>query len=114
MRKFILAGCLAVVVLGGCAAAGTWREGIRPWWTLNERDFAAITREKTTTEVERMLGKPLLVETFSNLQETVWDYRFLDGGVRRFAAEVHFNMEGAVTYVVTYPDNCPFSPIGCP
>ena len=112
MRKSVLAGCLAVVVLGGCAA-GDWREGMRPWWTLNERDFAAITREKTPAEVERMLGKPLLVETFSNLREEVWNYRFLDSGVRRFAAEVHFDRDGRATYVVTYPDNCPLGPVGC-
>ena len=112
MRRSVLAGCLAVLVLGSCATAN-WRDGVRPWWTLNERDFAAITREKTKSEVERMLGKPLLVETFSNLREEVWDYRFLDGGVRRFAAEVHFGVEGGLTYVVTYPDSCPFSSVGC-
>ena len=112
MRKSILTGCLAVVLLGGCAA-GNWREGMRPWYALNERDFAAISRDMTKAEVERMLGKPLFVETFSNLREDVWDYRFLDGGVRKYAAEVHFNMEGRATYVVTYPDNCSFGPIGC-
>ena len=112
MRKSVLAGCLAVLVLGGCATAG-WQEGMRPWWTINERELAAIGRGATAAEVERALGKPLLVETFSNLQEKVWDYRFLDGGVRRFAGEVHFDMQGAVTYVVTYPDNCPFRPVGC-
>ena len=111
MRKSVLAGCLAVVVLGGCAT-GNWREGIRPWWTLNERDFAAITREKTKAEVERMLGKPLLVETFSNLREEVWDYRLLNG-TQMFGAEVHFDMDGGATYVVTYPDSCPLSAVGC-
>lgn len=112
MRISVLAAWLAVVVLGGCAA-GNWREGIRPWWTLNERDFAAITPEKTRADVERMLGKPLLVETFASLREEVWDYRFLEGGVGRFAAEVHFNMDGKATYVVSYPDNCPQAPVGC-
>lgn len=112
MRKAVLCGCLAAVVLGGCATAN-WREGMRPWWTINERDIASITREKTKTEVEGILGRPLLVETFSNLREEVWDYRFLDGGVRTFAAEVHFKMDGNTTYVVTYPDSCPLDPIGC-
>lgn len=113
MRKSVLAGCLAVVALGGCATTA-WQEGMRPWWTLNERDFAAITPEKTMAEVERMLGKPLLVETFSNLREEVWDYRFAWSGVRRYAAEIHFDMEGRAKYVVTYPDNCPLAAIGCP
>jgi outer membrane protein assembly factor BamE (lipoprotein component of BamABCDE complex) len=113
MRISVLAGCLALVVLGGCATA-TWREGRRQWWTLNERDFAAITREKTAAEVEIMLGTPLLVETYSNLREKVWDYRFLNGVVGRYAAEVHFDMDGKVTYVVTYPDHCPLDAVGCP
>ena len=111
MRKSVLAGCLAVAALGGCAS-GDWREGLRPWWTLNERDFAAITREKTKADVEGMLGKPLLVETFSNLREQVWDYRLLSG-TRQFGGEVHFDMEGRVTYVVTYPDTCPMGAVAC-
>lgn len=112
MRNSVLAGCLAVAILGGCATAA-WREGMREWWTISERDIAAITRETTKAEVERILGKPLLVETFSNIHEEVWDYRFLDTGVRIFAAEVHFDMARKTTYVVTYPDNCPLGPIGC-
>lgn len=111
MRKSILAGCLAVVVLGSCAT-GNWWEGMRPWWMLNERDFAAIKREETKAEVELALGKPLLVQTFSNLREQVWDYR-LRSGTQRYAGEVHFDLEGRVTYVVTYPDTCPFALIGC-
>jgi outer membrane protein assembly factor BamE (lipoprotein component of BamABCDE complex) len=113
MRKFVLAGCLAVLVLGGCATAAP-QAGVRPFWTLNERDFAAITPEKTRAEVERALGKPILVQTFNNLREDVWNYRFVDGGVRRFAAEVHFHQEGGVKYVVTYLDYCTFGPVGCP
>ena len=112
MRKSVLAACLAVVVFGGCASSN-WREGIRPWWTLNERDFAAITRDKTKADVASALGKPLLVETFSNLREEVWDYRLLNG-TRMFGAEVHFDMAGKVTYVVTYPDTCPMGPVACP
>jgi outer membrane protein assembly factor BamE (lipoprotein component of BamABCDE complex) len=111
MRKSVLAGFLAVVVLGSCAT-GNWRDGMRPWWTLTDRDFTAITRDQTKAEVERALGKPLFVETFTNLREEVWDYRLLSG-VQKKAAEIHFDMEGRVTNVVTYPDNCPFGPIGC-
>lgn len=113
MRKSVLAGWLAVVVLGGCASAG-WQEGMRPWWTINERHIASITPESTKAEVERILGKPLLVETFSRLGEEVWDYRFLNGSTQAYAAEVHFNMNAKRTYVVTYPDNCQFGPVGCP
>lgn len=111
MQKPVLALCL--LVLCGCAT-GNWREGRRPWWTLTEREFAAITREMPAVDVERILGKPLLVETFANLREKVWDYRFLNHVVGRYAAEVHFDLEGKATYVVTYPDHCPFNAVGCP
>jgi outer membrane protein assembly factor BamE (lipoprotein component of BamABCDE complex) len=112
MRQSFLAACLAVLILGGCAT-GNWQEGVRPWWTLNEGDIAAVTRDQTKAEVERRLGKPLLVERFSRLREEVWNYRFLEGRVRRFAAEVHFDLEGKTTYVATYRDNCTFGPVGC-
>ena len=112
MRKSVLAGCFAVLVLGGCAA-GNSREGQRPFWTLNERDVATITRGNTKGEVERALGKPMLVETFRNLREEVWNYRFLERNVRNFGAEVHFDMEGRTTYVVTFPDECQPSQVPC-
>lgn len=112
MRKLVLAGSLAVALLGGCATAA-W-EGVRPSWTLNEKHFAAITPGMSAAEVERAVGKPLLVETFTNLREVVWDYRFVDGGVRRFGAEVHFHDDGKVKYVVTYEDRCVMAPVACP
>jgi outer membrane protein assembly factor BamE (lipoprotein component of BamABCDE complex) len=113
MRKYVLAGYLAAMVLGGCATANPW-EGVRPSWTLNEKDFAAITPGKSMVEVERALGRPLLAETFANLREVVWSYRFVDGGVRRFGAEVHFHDDGKVKYVVTYEDRCVMEPVACP
>ena len=70
--------------------------------------------ELAVAEVERALGKPLLVENFANIREDVWDYRFLDGTTRRFGAEVHFHAGGAVKYVVTYPDSCPWAAVACP
>jgi len=113
MRKSVLAGSLAVAVLGGCANVN-WTQGVRQWWTLSERDLAAVTPDKKQDDVERMLGKPLLIETFSNLNEEVWDYRFLNGGVEGWAAEIHFDMKDGPTRVVTYPDACPTDAIGCP
>jgi outer membrane protein assembly factor BamE (lipoprotein component of BamABCDE complex) len=113
MTKFILAACLVAVFLGGCATSAP-QGGVRPWWTLNERDFAKITPGQSRDDIERALGQPLLVQTFSNLREDVWNYRFADGGVRRFAAEVHFHADDGVKYVVTYLDNCTFAPVGCP
>ena len=110
MRKFIVAGCL--VVLGGCATPA-WQEGVRPWWTLNERDFAAIAPEKSKAEVERAVGRPLLVETFPRLREEVWSYRFKEGVTRVFGAEVHFRADGGVTYVTTYEDTCVRGPTPC-
>ncbi len=112
MRRLTIAACLGFVVLCGCATAN-WQEGVRPWWTIKEQDFAAITPGRTKAEVERMVGKPLFAETFSRQGEDVWDYRFLAYRVARYGAEVHFR-EGLTTYVVTYPDRCPNRPIACP
>jgi outer membrane protein assembly factor BamE (lipoprotein component of BamABCDE complex) len=112
MSKFVLAGCIAVLVLSGCAA-GSGREGVRQYWTLNERDIAGIARGNTKGDVERALGKPILVETFRNLREEVWNYRFLERSVGRFGAEVHFDMEGRTTSVVTFPDECMPSQVPC-
>lgn len=111
MWKYVLAGCLAVAVLGGCANAN-WKEGIRPWWQLSAKEFAAIPKEMTKADVERAVGKPLLAETFARLGEDVWDYRFLDG-TKKYGAEVHFNLDGKVTYVVTFEDSCPSAPVAC-
>ncbi len=113
MRRLTIAACLGLVVLDGCAMAN-WQEGIRPWWTITEQDFSAITPGKTKDEVERMVGRPLFAETFSRLGEDVWDYRFLRYRVNPYGAEVHFNEEGRTTYVVTYPDRCLREPIPCP
>ena len=112
MLKHVVMGCLAVALLGGCASDG-WREGIRPWWTLTEREFGAIKQGATSTDVEAMVGKPLAVEHFARLGEDVWDYRFLDHSVSWYAAEVHFR-GGQVASVVAYPDHCSMGPIGCP
>jgi len=110
MKTFILA-LIAAAILGGCAEGV--RPGVRPHWTLASKDFAAIKPAETTkADVERMLGKPLLVTVFRNLNEEVWDYRYVEGAMP-YAAEVHFDMQGRATYLVSYRDNCPFAPVGC-
>jgi hypothetical protein len=99
----------AAIILGGCVT----QEGVRPKWTLQERDFAPITPATTSKgDVERLVGKPLMTMVFRNLEEEVWDYRYLDG-TRTFVAEVHFDMQGRTKYYKTYLDDCPMNPVGC-
>jgi outer membrane protein assembly factor BamE (lipoprotein component of BamABCDE complex) len=105
---FVLIAASAAI-LAGCA----WREGVRPWWTLREQNFAQITPVKSTkADVEIMVGKPLLTMVFHNLGEEVWDYRFTDG-VKPHIAHVYFDMQGRMKYYWSHPDECPFRPAGC-
>jgi len=99
----------AAIILGGCAT----QEGVRPKWTLQGRDFVPITPISTNKgDVERLVGKPIMTMVFRNLDEEVWDYRYLDG-TRTFVAEVHFDMQGKTKFYKTYPDRCPMGPVGC-
>jgi outer membrane protein assembly factor BamE (lipoprotein component of BamABCDE complex) len=99
----------AAALLAGCA---THQQG-RSWWTLNEQSFAGIAPGKTSKQdVERQLGTPLLATVFRNLDEEVWDYRYLNG-TRTYGAEVHFDLQGRAKYTSTYPDYCPFGPAPC-
>lgn len=101
----------SAVALAGCAAG--WKQGVRPWWTLHQENFAPIVSYKTTkAEVESLVGKPLLTMVFRNLDEEVWDYRFSDG-VKPHIAHVYFDMQGRAKYYWTHPDYCPLSPAGC-
>jgi outer membrane protein assembly factor BamE (lipoprotein component of BamABCDE complex) len=103
MNRAIGVGCAFLAAfLAGCA---THQQG-QSWWTLHGQDFAAITPGTTTKQdVERLVGTPLLAMTFRNLDEDVWDYRYLEG-TRLYVAEVHFDMQGRTKYYTTYPDRC--------
>lgn len=110
MKTFILA-LIAAAMLAGCAEGV--RPGVRPYWTMKQQDFTAIKPAETTkADVERMLGKPLLTTVFRNLSEEVWDYRYVEGAMR-YGAEVHFDLQGRVTYLASYHDTCPMSPVAC-
>jgi outer membrane protein assembly factor BamE (lipoprotein component of BamABCDE complex) len=109
MKSFSAAALVLAVVLGGCAAHGQ----SRPWWTLSDQNFSAIQPGATgKADVERLVGTPLLVTVFPRQEEEVWDYRYLNG-TRNYAAEVHFDKQGRTKYTATYPDRCPFAPVGC-
>ena len=100
---------VSAAIAAGCAAP----QGMRPWWTLHEADFAPMVPAKTTkADVERLVGKPLLTTAFPNLREEVWDYRFIIGTAAHIR-EIHFDMDGRLTRAFTYPDGCPDSPRGC-
>ena len=105
----IVATLVIAAALGGCA---TYQQG-RAYWTLNESDFAAIQPGSTTkSDVEQLMGRPLMSMRFANLGEEVWDYRFL-GGTRVYVAEIHFDTAGRTKYYTTYLDRCPQHPDGC-
>lgn len=99
---------VSAVILAGCA----WQQGVRPWWTLREQNFALIKPAANKADVEALVGKPLLTMEFRRQGEEVWDYRYGDG-VKRYIAHVYFDMQGRTKYYTTHPDECPMSPAGC-
>jgi outer membrane protein assembly factor BamE (lipoprotein component of BamABCDE complex) len=108
MKKSIVIAFAAALV-AGCATHGQ----SQPWWTLNERSFAGIAPGKTSKEdVERQVGTPLLAMAFRNLDEDVWDYRYLYG-TYTYVAEVHFDGSGRTKYIATYPDRCSLRAVPC-
>ena len=109
MRATIAISTLsAAMLVGGCA-----HQQERPWHTLGEKDFAGITASTTKSDVQRLVGRPLYMMTFRNLNEEVWDYRFLNGTFP-YMAEVHFDQNGRTKYYTMYRDRCFLKPIGCP
>jgi hypothetical protein len=66
----------------------------------------------TGTEVESLVGKPILTTEFKRLDEIVWDYRYMYG-VDTYVAEIYFDMQGQVKRLERYPDRCPFKAIPC-
>ena len=103
----------SAAILAGCAAGYQgWYQGVRPYWTLHEQDFAPVTPGTTKANVNSLVGKPLLTTEFPRQGEEVWDYRFLNG-VRPYIASVYFDMQGRTKYYTMHPDRCPMSPAGC-
>jgi len=99
---------VAAATFSACA----WQEGIRPKATLRDADFAAIKPGTQETEVEGLVGKPILKTEFKRLEESVWDYRYMYG-VDTYIAEIHFDMQGRVKRIEHYPDRCPMRAIPC-
>ena len=89
----LVAVIAAVLAFGGCATD----PGIRPFWTLHDTDFQQLKPGMTRSEVEKLVGKPILKITFPRLEEEVWEYNFLDVQVR-MKAMAHFDTRGVLTY----------------
>ena len=83
----------ALSVLAACAMD----PGVRPYWTLQPSDFSQLKPGMTKADVDTLLGKPVLVSTFSRLEEDVLDYRYLNTQLRMLAS-LHFDSHGALTY----------------
>jgi outer membrane protein assembly factor BamE (lipoprotein component of BamABCDE complex) len=84
---------VALLLLSACAVD----PGVRPFWELNQSDFGQLKPGMTKAGVEVLLGKPILVSTFSRLGEDVWDYRYMDIQMHMYAT-LHFDSQGALKY----------------
>lgn len=98
MKKLMLAAVLALS-LSACAS----QEGRMDWWKLGPQSFKQATPGTSKADVERLVGKPMIITAFDRLGEEVWDYRFADGSLVMIT-EIHFNREGKVKYYTQFPD----------
>lgn len=65
---------------------------------LTAANFAKIRIGMSEDEVRQLLGKPGQVAAFRLKQETVWSWKWLEGGVTQEAFfNVHFGPDGRVT-----------------
>jgi outer membrane protein assembly factor BamE (lipoprotein component of BamABCDE complex) len=83
----------ALFALGACAVD----PGVRPFWTLHETEFRKLKQGMTKSDVEALLGKPIVVSAFPRLEEEVWDYRYMDVQLRMYAT-LHFDSQGTLKY----------------
>ncbi len=98
MNKLALAAVLTLT-LSACAT----QTGRMDWWTLGPQSFKQATPGTSKADVERMVGKPMLVAMFDRVGEEVWDYRYADGSLVGIT-EVHFDRQGKVKYYTQFPD----------
>ncbi len=65
---------------------------------LSAENFAKIRPGMTEDEVRRLLGKPGQVAAYRLKQETVWSWKWFEGGVTQEAwYNVHFGPDGRVS-----------------
>jgi outer membrane protein assembly factor BamE (lipoprotein component of BamABCDE complex) len=103
MKKLMLAAVLTLA-LSACAS----QAGRMDWWTLGPKSFEQATPGVSKADVERLVGKPIVITAFDRVGEEVWDYRYADGSVVMIA-EIHFNRDGKVKYYTQYPDPARYS-----
>jgi outer membrane protein assembly factor BamE (lipoprotein component of BamABCDE complex) len=98
MNKLILAAVLTLT-LSACAS----QSGRVDWWSLGPQSFKQATPGVSKAEVERLVGKPIVITAFDRVGEEVWDYRYADGSIIMIT-EIHFDREGKVKYYTQFPD----------
>lgn len=89
--------CAAIMALllmaGGCATD----PGVRPSWMLKDSDFLGLRPGMSATEVERILGSPILRTPLPRLREVAWDYRYFDVQTP-MKVSLHFDMNGVLKH----------------
>lgn len=80
-----------LLAAGGCATD----YGVRPSWILKDADFRGLRPGMSATQVEGILGSPLLRTPLPRLREVAWDYRYFDVQTP-MKALLHFDMNGVL------------------
>lgn len=107
MNRWIstIAAAVMLLAIGGCGGM----EGVRGYWTLQQSDFLQLKPGMTKPDIERMIGKPVALQTFARLSEEVWSYQWLDTQIRMWA-NLHFDLGGKLKYYHLIYDHAYYSP----
>ena len=95
-----LCSAILIVLLAGCASAGS-PGGQGP----STADLARLSAGKSTTdEVKSILGPPLRVTRFDRMGRDVWEYRSYNDPMDERHIAVQFSRDGIVREVVVVKD----------
>lgn len=101
MRQHAVFAVLAsTLALAGCADLPA---GMKPWYTLSDESFSPIKAGAPKSDVEKLVGTPMLVSKYAGPQEEVWTYKHL-AGARMYLTDVVFGPDGRVKLMAQYPD----------
>ncbi len=88
------------LAIAGCT---TPSPGAKPWYTLSDESFSPIKTGAAKSDVERLVGAPMLISKYAGPQEEVWTYQHL-AGARMYVTDVVFGSDGRVKQMGQYPD----------